>query len=56
MASYFEAGGKKGKGVLATVKGRLVMSDRWIPHSKETRHLVFSVRQVRYEKKPSAKQ
>jgi len=50
VPAYNAAGGGKGFGVVATVGGRLVMSDRYIPHSRPGPHLAFSVRDVRWEK------
>ena len=45
FASYFAAGGIKGYGALATVKGKAVKSNR--PHATEP---VFSVIKVHYQK------
>ena len=48
LTKYFEAGGRKGEGVLATVEGRLVMSEVNRPRSKP--HIVFSVASIRFER------
>jgi len=48
--AYFAAGGKKGFGVVATLSGRLLMSDRHISHAPPGPHLAFSGKNVRYEK------
>jgi hypothetical protein len=50
LAGYFAAGGHKGIGVLATVEGKLVMSDRHARGKPATPHLALSVSGILYEK------
>jgi hypothetical protein len=48
--SYFAAGGGKGKGVMAIVEGKFVMSSEGVPKFVKTPFLAFSAKKVRYER------